>query len=107
MIRSKFICVILFIAPIFCKAQLICIDSLTLKKANIYLIKGAKAREDLALYRNLRRVDSIYIDTLRSINKTYLSQNAELLDASAKLKEQRKYLLIYSIFITLWQIFKK
>ena len=55
----------------------------------------------------MRRVDSIYIDTLRSVNKTYLSQNAELLDASAKIKQQRKYLLIYSIFITLWQIFKK
>jgi hypothetical protein len=103
----KFICAILFIAPIFCNGQSICIDSSTVKKANIYLIKGAKAREDLALYRKMRRVDSIYIDTLRSVNKTYLSQNAELLDASAKIKQQRKYLLIYSIFITLWQIFKK
>jgi len=94
MIRLKFICVILFILPIFCKAQLICIDSLTLKKANIYLIKGAKAREDLALYRSIRRVDSIYIDTLRSVNKTYLSQNAELLDKNTRLT---KWLWITSI----------
>jgi hypothetical protein len=94
MTRLKFICAILFIAPIFCKAQLICIDSLTLKKANIYLIKGAKAREDLALYRSIRRVDSIYIDTLRSVNKTYLSQNAELLDKNTRLT---KWLWITSI----------
>ena len=94
MIRLKFICAILFIAPIFCKAQSICIDSLTLKKANIYLIKGAKAREDLALYRNIRRIDSIYIDTLRSVNKTYLSQNAELLDKNTRLT---KWLWITSI----------
>ena len=80
---------------------------MTLKKANIYLIKGAKAREDLALYRKMRSVDSIYIDTLRICYKKELSKNAELLDANSKIKEQRKYLLIYSIFITLWQIFKK
>lgn len=107
MIRLKLICAILFILPIFCKAQSICIDSLTLKKANIYLIKGAKAREDLALYRKMRSVDSIYIDTLRVCYKKELSKNAELLDANSKIKEQRKYLLIYSFFITLWQIFKK
>jgi hypothetical protein len=98
MTRLKFICAILFILPIFCKAQLICIDSLTLKKANIYLIKGAKAREDLALYRSIRRVDSIYIDTLRSVNKTYLSQNAELLDKNTRLT---KWLWITSILSTI------
>ena len=98
MIRLKFICAILFIAPIFCKGQLICIDSLTLKEANIYLIKGAKAREDLALYRKMRRVDSIYIDTLRSVNKTYLSQNAELLDKNTRLT---KWLWITSILSTI------
>lgn len=98
MTRSKFICAILFILPIFCKAQLICIDSLTVKKANIYLIKGAKAREDLALYRSIRRVDSIYIDTLRSVNKTYLSQNAELLDKNTRLT---KWLWITSILSTI------
>jgi hypothetical protein len=71
---------------------------LTVKKANIYLIKGAKAREDLALYRSIRRVDSIYIDTLRSVNKTYLSQNAELLDKNTRLT---KWLWITSILSTI------
>ena len=107
MIRLKFICAIAFILPIFCSAQSICIDSSTLKAANIYLIKGAKAREENALLRNIHRVDSIYIDTLRSVNKQYISQNAKLLDENKMVKTQRKYLLIYSIFITLWQILKK
>jgi hypothetical protein len=48
----------------------------------------------LALYRSIRRVDSIYIDTLRSVNKTYLSQNAELLDKNTRLT---KWLWITSI----------
>ena len=61
MIQLKFICVILFILPIFCKGQSICIDSSTLKSANIYLIKGAKAREELTVYKKLHFTDSVYI----------------------------------------------
>ena len=66
MTLSKYICVILFIAPSFCKGQSICIDSLTLKNANLYLIKGAKAREENRIFKAKIHNDSTHIVFLDS-----------------------------------------
>lgn len=38
-----------------------CTDSLTVAASNLYLIKGAEARENLALCREFRKVDSAVI----------------------------------------------
>jgi hypothetical protein len=38
-----------------------CTDSLTVAESNLYLIKGAEARENLALCREFRKVDSAVI----------------------------------------------
>jgi hypothetical protein len=38
-----------------------CIDSSTVSASNLYLIKGAEARENLALCREFRKVDSAVI----------------------------------------------
>lgn len=86
---------ILLLAPRYSSAQYFSIDSLTLKGANEYLIKGAKAREMVSLYRKKHTIDSIYIDTLRVCYKKELSKNAVLLDKNTKLT---KWLWITSIF---------
>lgn len=86
---------ILLLAPRYSSAQYFSIDSSTLKGANEYLIKGAKAREIVSLYRKKHIIDSIYIDTLRVCYKKELSKNAVLLDKNTKLT---KWLWITSIF---------
>ena len=95
MIRYLFIFTILLIQPHYSSAQSFSIDSSTLKGANEYLIKGAKAREMVSLYRKKHTVDSIYIDTLRVCYKKELSKNAVLLHQNTKLT---KWLWITSIF---------
>jgi len=95
MTRYIFILLIVLSAPRYSSAQSISIDSLTLKGANEYLIKGAKAREMVSLYRKKHTIDSIYIDTLRVCYKKELSKNAVLLDKNVKLT---KWLWITSIF---------
>jgi hypothetical protein len=86
---------ILLLAPNYSSAQSFSIDSSTLKGANEYLIKGAKAREMVSLYRKKHTIDSIYIDTLRVSYKKELSKNAVLLDKNVQLT---KWLWITSIF---------
>ena len=95
MIRYLFIFTILLTAPTYSSAQSFSIDSSTLKGANEYLIKGAKARELVSLYRKKHHIDSIYIDTLRVSYKKELSKNANLLHQNTQLK---KWLWITSIF---------
>ena len=88
MIQLKSICVILFILPIFCKGQSICIDSSTLKSANIYLIKGAKAREQVSVLNKLHKTDSLYIihqDSILQNNITELNRVSLLKDKYAKI----------------------
>lgn len=95
MIRYLFVLLILLIQPTCSSAQSFSIDSSTLKGANEYLIKGAKARELVQVYRKKHHIDSIYIDTLRVCYKKELSKNAVLLDKNVKLT---KWLWITSIF---------
>lgn len=94
MIRYLFIFTILLIQPHYLSAQYFSIDSSTLKASNEYLIKGAKAREMVQVYRKKHHIDSIYIDTLRVCYKKELSKNAVLLDKNVKLT---KWLLVTSI----------
>ena len=98
MTRYIFVLLIVLIQPHYSSAQSISIDSLTLKGANEYLIKGAKAREMVSLYRKKHTIDSIYIDTLRVCYKKELSKNAVLLDKNTRLT---KWLWITSIFSTI------
>lgn len=86
---------ILLIQPRCCSGQYFLIDSSTLKASNEYLIKGAKARELVALYRKKHTIDSIYIDTLRVCYKKELSKNAVLLHQNTQLT---KWLWLTSIF---------
>ena len=95
MIRYLFIFTILLTAPTYSSAQSFSIDSSTLKGANEYLIKGAKARELVQVYRKKHHIDSVYIDTLRVCYKKELSKNALLLHQNTKLA---KWLWITSIF---------
>lgn len=53
--------VILLAAPRYALSQ--CTDSSTLAASNYYLIKGAEARENLALCREYRKIDSAVIET--------------------------------------------
>ena len=85
MIRYLFVLLILLIQPRYSSAQSFSIDSSTLRGANEYLIKGAKARELVKIYRKKHHIDSIYIDTLRVCYKKELSKNAVLLDKNVKL----------------------
>jgi hypothetical protein len=57
MIRSTFLLLaILLAAPRFAYSQ--CIDSSIVAQSNYYLLKGAEAREQLALCREYRKVDA-------------------------------------------------
>jgi hypothetical protein len=53
--------VILLAAPRCASSQ--CTDSSTVAANNYYLIKGAEARENLALCREYRKIDSAVIET--------------------------------------------
>ena len=87
MIRYLFVLLILLTAPTYSSAQSFSIDSSTLRGANEYLIKGAKARELVQVYRKKHHIDSIYIDTLRVCYKKELSKNAVLLHQNTQLKK--------------------
>jgi hypothetical protein len=51
-----------------------CIDSLTVAESNHYLIVGAKAREDLALCREYRKLDSEVIAHHEKIQNKLLDE---------------------------------
>ena len=106
MIRLKFICVILFIAPIFCKGQSICIDSSTLKNANLYLIKGAKAREENRILKAKIQNDSNHIVFLDSTITDLQFAICEVEQQNRIVKERFYTATIYAIMITLFYFFK-
>lgn len=51
-----------------------CIDSLTVAESNHYLIKGAQAREELALCREYRKIDSEVIAQQEQITNKLLDE---------------------------------
>jgi len=84
MIRSTFLLLaILLAAPRFAYSQ--CIDSSTAAASNYYLLKGAEAREQLALCREYRKVDAEVIAQQDKIQ-------AKLLDELVKRDDKYKRL---------------
>ncbi|CAB4149123.1 hypothetical protein UFOVP528_48 [uncultured Caudovirales phage] len=106
MTLSKYICVILFIAPIFCKGQSICIDSLTLRNANLYLIKGAKAREENRILKAKIQNDSNHIVFLDSTITDLEFGICEVEQENRVIKERFYSVTIYAIIVTIFYIFK-
>ena len=60
MIRFTLLCMVTLLAAPRC-AYSQCTDSSTVAASNLYLIKGAEARENLAMCREFRKVDSAVI----------------------------------------------
>ena len=106
MTLSKYICVILFIAPIFCNGQSICIDSSTLRNANLYLIKGAKAREENRILKAKIVNDSNHIVFLDSTITDLEFGICEVQQENRIVKERFLTVTFYAILVTIFYIFK-
>jgi len=102
----KYICVILFIAPIFCKGQSICIDSSTVKNVNLYLIKGAKAREENRILKAKIHNDSTHIEFLDSTITDLQFGICEVEQENRVVKERFYTVTFYAIIVTIFYIFK-
>lgn len=106
MTLSKYICVILFIAPIFCKGQSICIDSSTVKNVNLYLIKGAKAREENRILKAKIHNDSTHIEFLDSTITDLQFGICEVEQENKVVKERFYTVTFYAIIVTIFYLFK-
>jgi hypothetical protein len=106
MTLSKYIWLILFILPTFCKGQSICIDSSTLRNANLYLIKGAKAREENRILKAKIQNDSAHIEFLDSTITNLKFGICEVEQENKLVKEQFYSVTIYAIIVTIFYIFK-
>lgn len=96
---TRYICIFLIalIAQNYSTAQSIYIDSLTLKNANEYLIKGAKARELNCVYQKRIATDSALI----------VFQDSTITDLSwaiCEVEQENKYFKKYSIGVTIYAI---
>jgi len=101
---TRYICIflIVLIAPRYSIAQLISIDSSTLKNANYYLIKGAKARELNLIYQKRIATDSTLIDFQDSLISDLKFVICEIDQEQKSLKKYSLYATIYSIIVTLF-----
>jgi len=98
--------VILFIAPTFCKGQSICIDSSTLKNVNLYLIKGAKAREENRILKAKIHNDSNHIVFLDSTITDLQFGICEVEQENRIVKERFYTVTFYAIIVTIFYLFK-
>jgi hypothetical protein len=64
-----------------------CIDSLTVAQSNFYLLKGAEARENLALCREYRKLDSEVISQHEKIQNKLLNELQKRDDKFLRLKK--------------------
>ena len=101
---TRYICIflIVLIVPRYSTAQSICIDSLTVKNANYYLIKGAKARELNLIYQKRIATDSALISFQDS---TITDLSWAICEVEQENKCFKKYSLgvtIYAIIVTLF-----
>lgn len=102
MIRYICIFLIVLIVPRYSTAQSICIDSSTLKSANEYLIKGAKARELNCVYQKRIATDSALI-VFQDSTITDLSWAIEEIDQENRcFKKYSLGVTIYAIIVTLF-----
>ena len=101
---TRYICIflIVLIAPSYSIAQSICIDSSTVKNANYYLIKGAKARELNLVYQKRIATDSTLIELQDSIISDLEFVICEIEQEQKGIKKYSLYATIYSIIVTLF-----
>ncbi len=101
---TRYICIflIVLIAPSYSIAQSISIDSSTVKNANLYLIKGAKARELNLLYQRRIEMDSTLIEFQDSLISDLEFVICEIEQDQKKIKKYSWYVTIYSIIVTLF-----
>lgn len=101
---TRYICIFLIalIQQNYLTAQSICIDSLTVKNANYYLIKGAKARELNCVYQKRIATDSALI-VFQDSTITDLSWAIEEIDQENRcFKKYSIGVTIYAIIVTLF-----
>ena len=80
-----------------------CTDSLTVAESNLYLLKGAEAREQLALCREYRKIDSEVIAQQERITNKLLD---EIKKRDERFYQLRKVTIALGvgliIFVLLW-----
>lgn len=101
---TRYLCIflIVLIQPRYLTAQSICIDSSTLKNANYYLIKGAKARELNLIYQKRIATDSTLIEFQDSLISDLEFVICEIDTEQKVVKKYSIIATIYSIIVTLF-----
>jgi hypothetical protein len=79
---------------------------LTLKNANLYLIKGAKAREENRIYKAKIKNDSTHIEFLDSTITDLQFGICEVEQENKTLKERFFTVAIYATIVTIFYLFK-
>lgn len=101
---TRYICIFLIalLVPRYSIAQLISIDSSTLKNANYYLIKGAKARELNLIFQKRIATDSTLIEFQDSLISDLEFVICEIDTEQKAIKKYSFIATIYSIVVTLF-----
>ena len=101
---TRYLCIFLIalIAPSYSIAQSLSIDSSTVKNANYYLIKGAKARELNLVYQKRIATDSTLIEFQDSLISDLQFVICEIEQEQKCIKKYSLYATIYSIIVTLF-----
>lgn len=101
---TRYICIFLIalLVPHYSIAQSICIDSSTLKNANYYLIKGAKARELNRIYKQRIEIDSSVIEFQDSLISDLEFVICEIDTEQKAIKKYSIGVTIYAILVTLF-----
>ena len=101
---TRYICIFLIVLTQqnYSIAQSISIDSSTVKNANYYLIKGAKARELNLVYQKRIATDSTLIELQDSIISDLEFVICEIEQEQKCIKKYSFYATIYSIIVTLF-----
>lgn len=101
---TRYICIFLIVLTQqnYSTAQSISIDSSTVKNANYYLIKGAKARELNLVYQKRIATDSALIEFQDSFISDLEFVICEIDQEQKCIKKYSFYATIYSIIVTLF-----
>ena len=101
---TRYLCIFLIVLTQqnYSIAQSISIDSSTVKNANYYLIKGAKARELNLVYQKRIATDSALIELQDSIISDLEFVICEIEQEQKGIKKYSLYATIYSIIVTLF-----
>ena len=101
---TRYLCIFLIVLTQqnYSTAQSISIDSSTVKNANYYLIKGAKARELNLVYQKRIATDSTLIELQDSIISDLEFVICEIEQEQKGIKKYSLYATIYSIIVTLF-----